>query len=159
MNALMTCGVPEERLQEVLAQEVSVSVLASLDSFTVRRIFSLRFPARVLLEKAVAPLREENGIVHAVIADPFDLEGIDQLRLMTGIDFEIGLAGRSEISRFVKKHLGLGADTIQSMVDEAREQGLEYMVQADMEDVDLMEAAKALPLFVSSTKSSPKLLK
>jgi general secretion pathway protein E/type IV pilus assembly protein PilB len=142
MNALMTCGVPEERLQEVLAAEFQYPYYSSLDSFTVSKDFLSRFPARVLLEKAVAPLREENGIVHAAIADPFDLEGIDQLRLMTGIDIAIGLAGRAEISRFVKKHLGLGADTIQSMVDEAREHGLEYMVQTDMEDVDLMEAAE-----------------
>jgi hypothetical protein len=104
MNALMTCGVPEERLQEVLAAEFQYPYYSSLDSFTVSKDFLSRFPARVLLEKAVAPLREENGIVHAAIADPFDLEGIDQLRLMTGIDIAIGLAGRAEISRFVKKH-------------------------------------------------------
>lgn len=141
MTALLACGVPEERLQQTLAQEFQYPYYSSLDAFTISKDFLCRFPVRVLLEKAIAPLSQENGCVHAVIADPFDLDGIDQLRLMTGLDFEIGLAGRDEISRFVKKHLGLGADTIQSMVDEAREKGFEYLSQV-AEEVDLMEAAE-----------------
>lgn len=142
MPALLACGVAEDKLQETLAQEFNYPYYATLDSFTISKNFLSRFPARVLLEKNIAPLKQEDGIVHVVVADPFDLGGLDQLKLLTGTEFEIGLASQTEISRFVKKHLGLGADTIQSMVDEARQQGLEYLIQADSEDVDLMEAAE-----------------
>ncbi|MCE5184704.1 MAG: Flp pilus assembly complex ATPase component TadA [Planctomycetaceae bacterium] len=142
MNSLLAYGIAEDRLQTALAKEFECPYYASLETFQVSGDFLSRFPARVLLEKTIAPLKEENGVVHAAIADPFDLEGVDQLRMLTGAEFEIALAGHAEISGFVKKHLGLGADTIQTMVDEARQQGLEYRVDADAEDVDLMEAAE-----------------
>ena len=50
-----------------------------------------------------------------------DSSGLDQLRLATGKDFQVALAPSSEIDRCIKRYLGVGADTMQSMVSEAGE--------------------------------------
>ena len=95
--------------------------------------FISSFPASILLERQLVPV-DKDGIVYAVVSDPFDLIGVDELRVSTGIEFEIALSGSVDIIRYTKEVLGLGADTVQSMFDEARESGIEYLKQDDEEN-------------------------
>ncbi len=98
------------------------------------------FPAGILLERQIIPYRKD-GINYAIISNPFDSRGIDELRISSGKEFEIALAGSVDIARYTKEVMGLGADTVQSMFDEARESGIEYISQSDGEENDLSNDA------------------
>ena len=137
-----TSQVSEEQLLRLLASEFQYPFYESLDSVESSRDFLSKFPANILLEKMIAPVPGENGTVLILTANPLDVTGIDQLRLFTGHEFEIGLTYRAEISRYFKKYLGLGADTIQTMMAEAQRDGIEFLAQADDEDMDLTQAAE-----------------
>ncbi|MBP8604364.1 MAG: type II secretion system ATPase GspE [Phycisphaerae bacterium] len=143
LTALLATGrLPEEVILRHLAEAMQYPFYESLDQFESSKSFLARFPARILLERHIAPVPGSNGSVLTLICNPFDLSGVDQLRLFTGSDYEIGLAPRGEISRYVKRYLGLGADTIQTMMDEADDKELQFLTQTESEDVDLAEAAE-----------------
>jgi len=137
---LADSGISEEDFLRYVSREYGYPYV-NLDEVTVDSAFISRFPARILLDRQIVPIRQKDGTILTVVSNPFITTGIDELRVMTGWDFEIGLAPRAEIAAFIKKSMGLGADTIQSMFDEAAENGLQFL-QESQEDVNLAEAAE-----------------
>lgn len=139
-TALKACGAPEEQSLRFLAEELGYPYV-ELEKQAIRKEFLLKFPARILLEQHILPLENGEGIM-AVISDPFDTTGVDELRVATGRDFFIALAPLAEIDRCAKKYLGVGADTVQSMISEAGENGFQVIDTDSDEDMDLTEAAE-----------------
>jgi general secretion pathway protein E/type IV pilus assembly protein PilB len=140
-RAFTVCGVAEEPMLRFLARELGMSFV-ELEPRTFSREFLAQFPARVLLDKHIMPVQMENGDLLAVTSDPFDTSAIDELRLATGRDFQIALAPLAEIDRCIKRYLGVGADTVQSMISEAGENGLQ-VIDTDLDDdMDLTAAAE-----------------
>ena len=133
-------GLSEEALLRHVSEEYGYPYM-NLEEVSVEADFIARFPAKILLERQVAPVHQKNGNALVVVSNPFVSTGVDELRVMTGLDIEIGLAPQAEIAEFIKKSLGLGADTIQSMFSEAKESGLMFIQDTD-EDVDLTDAAE-----------------
>ncbi len=140
-RAFATCGVADEPLLRFLARELGLTFV-ELEGRTFSREFLARFPARILLDKHIVPVERDNGRLLAVTSDPFDTSAVDELCLATGRDFQIGLAPLAEIDRCIKRHLGVGADTVQSMISQAGENGLQVIDTEADEDMDLTQAAE-----------------
>jgi general secretion pathway protein E/type IV pilus assembly protein PilB len=97
------------------------------------------FPARVLLKQAILPIRRTNGFVEVATSRLFATEGLDTLRTLTGLSLKPILAPMQAIQREMKKRLGVGADTLDSLEEEAT---LQVVDEGSDEDVDLNEAAE-----------------
>jgi type II secretion system protein E len=120
-----------------LAKEYDVPFTA-LDAVEPdRQVLSL-FPARVLLKEHLLPLKRTNGCVEIATSRLFATQGLDALKAMTGLSLKPVLAPMESIAREMKKHLGVGADTIGTLNEEA---GLE-VVQEGIADDDLDSAAE-----------------
>ena len=127
----------EDAVLRWLATEYAVSFTA-LDAVEPdRQVLSL-FPARVLLKEHLLPLRRTNGVVEIATSRLFATQGLDALKAMTGFSLTPVLAPSEAIEREMKKHLGVGADTIGTLNEEA---GLE-VVQEGIADDDLDSAAE-----------------
>ncbi len=111
-----------------------------------------KFPARILLDRRLMPVQfstEGNGVGHGegnghavpiVTSRLFDSRGMDELRLSTGLDVHPILATSTEIDRFIKKYLGVGADTLQSMgIDD---DGVKVLEEQNESDLDISAAAQ-----------------
>lgn len=140
-RAFAVCGVADEPLLRFLAQELQLAYV-ELEPRTFTREFLAQFPARILLDKHILPVEGDDGDLLAVTSDPFDTSAIDELRVATGRDFEVALAPRADIDRCIKKYLGVGADTVQSMISEAGDNGLQVIDTDSDDDMDLTEAAE-----------------
>jgi general secretion pathway protein E/type IV pilus assembly protein PilB len=90
----------------------------------------------------VLPLERHNGAVLTAVSRLFDSNGLDELRMCTGEEFEPALAPSIEIERHIRSFLGVGADTVQSLVSEASANGVRVMEDGRDEDVELAEAAE-----------------
>lgn len=131
-------GLTEDRLLPVLAHEFGVD-LVDLDQHTPSKAMMAKLSARLLVKHHLMPVQEADGVLVVATHSLFDTTGLDELRLATGMDVQPALASREAIGRALSKHLGVGADTVQSMVGEA---GDIHVVEGGKgEDVDLMEAA------------------
>ncbi|OXU14403.1 GspE/PulE family protein [Sedimentisphaera salicampi] len=131
----------EPSLLEAIADIIGCRYLSSLESLLPSRDMLAKFPARLLLEHCIAPVEIDERL-HIAVNDPFNSRGIDQVRISTGLDCPIALCCRSDIDRFIKTHLGLGADTIQTMVDEAESSGLTILSEIEQQDIDLEDEAE-----------------
>jgi type II secretion system protein E len=130
-------GVPEERLLRVLAAEFGVPFV-DIEQSRIDKALLQHFPVRILLKHHLLPLEETDGAVLVATSRLFDTSGIDELALVSGRECRMALAPSTEIDRAIKKHLGVGADTVQSMVSE---HGTIEVVDADDDqDLDLSSA-------------------
>ena len=97
------------------------------------------FPARVLLKHEILPLKRINGRVQTAVNRLFAPEGLDTLKMLTGMKFSPVLAPREAIQRELKKRLGVGADTLGTLDEEA---SLQVVDENREEEADLDNAAE-----------------
>ncbi|MBM3837078.1 MAG: type II/IV secretion system protein [Verrucomicrobia bacterium] len=128
----------EEDVLRWLAEEYDLSFTNLEDVELDRQLLSL-FPARVLLKEEVLPLKRINGTVEVATSRLFATQGLDTLKTLTGLKLKPVLAPREAIQREMKKRLGVGADTIDTLGEEASFQ----VVDEDRdEDTNLDTAAE-----------------
>jgi len=140
-RAFAITGLAEDALLRFLAKEFQCPYM-ELEQCSFTKKFLAQFPARVLLDRHVIPVDDGDGGLLTVTSNPFDTSAIDELRLATGRDFQMALAPLADIDRCIKQYLGVGADTVQSMISEAGENGLQVIDTDADEDMDLTEAAE-----------------
>jgi len=95
------------------------------------------FPARLLLRDELLPLRRTNGSVEIATSRLFSTQGLDALRSLTGLRLRPVLAPSEAVQREMKKRLGVGADTIGTLDEEAPIQ----VVDEDASDDNNLDAA------------------
>ena len=131
-------ALSEEDVLRWLAQEYDLAYNDLSDTEPDRQLLSL-FPARVLLKHEILPLRRVNGSVEVAISRLFATDGLDTLKALTGMKLTPVLAPSAAIQREMKKRLGVGADTLDTLGEDNRLQ----VVQEDSdENVDLDNAAE-----------------
>ncbi len=131
-------GVAEESLLKFLSKTYDVPMV-ELDKIELPKDFIAKFPARLLVQHKLMPVKEEEGIVSVATNKLFDHTGMDELRLAVGKDMRPVLATAADIERCMKKFLGVGADTLQSLMKD--EDGLQVVENEDNGEVDLSAAA------------------
>jgi len=104
-----------------------------------RELLSL-FPPRILLKEELLPLKRINGSVEVATSRLFATQGLDTLKAMTGLKLKPILAPSEAIQREMKKRLGVGADTIGTLEEEAPLQVVSE--DGSEEDTDLDAAAE-----------------
>ncbi len=128
----------EEDVLRWLAKEYNVAYTGLEDVEPDRQLLSL-FPARVLLKEELLPLRRTNGTVEVATSRLFATQGIDMLKTLTGLKLKPVLAPSEAIQREMKKRLGVGADTIDTLDEEAP---LQVVDEGSDEDTNLDSAAE-----------------
>src|SRR3989442_3360118 len=114
----------EEEVLRWLSKEYDVAYTALEDVEPDRQLRSL-FPARILLKEQLLPLRRTNGTVEVATSRLFATQGLDALKAMTGLRLKPVLAPAEAIEREMKKRLGVGADTIDTLDEKASFQGVD----------------------------------
>src|SRR3954468_8459835 len=110
-------ALTEERVLRWLAKEYGVT-FAKLDELEPdQQVLSL-FPARLLLRDELLPLRRVDNQIEIATSRLFATQGLDGLKTLTGLRLRPVLAPSEVIQREMKKRLGVGADTIDSLHEE-----------------------------------------
>ena len=131
-------ALTEERVLRWLAREYGVG-FAKLDELEPdKQVLSL-FPARLLLRDELLPLRRVDNHIEIATSRLFATQGLDGLKALTGLRLQAVLAPSEAIQREMKKRLGVGADTIDTLDDEA---GLQVVDENGTGDNNLDEAAE-----------------
>lgn len=129
---------PEETALQWLAKEYAIPYTDLSDAAPDPQLLSV-FPARVLLKQELLPLRKVNGSVQIALSRLFATEGLDTLKSLTGLRLTPVLAPSAAIQREMKKRLGVGADTLDTLDEES---GIQVIDEGSEEDVDLDAAAE-----------------
>jgi type II secretion system protein E len=128
----------EDEVLRWLAGEYGLGFTTLDDVEPDRELLSL-FPARVLLKEELLPLQRVNGVVEVATSRLFATQGLDTLKTLTGLRIKPILAPTEAIRREMKKRLGVGADTIDTLDDVAP---LQVVDETGEEDSNLDTAAE-----------------
>lgn len=136
-------GIPSPSLEsehEVLqwvATEYDVP-FSSLEDVQISSEILKIFPARILIKEELLPLGRKGNVFEVATSRLFDTEGLDTLKILTGHTISPVLAPSEAIRREIKKNLGVGADTLDTLKDDAAFQVLD---DEDGDENDLDKAA------------------
>ena len=128
----------EDDLLRWLSTEYDVAFTTLDEVEPDKQLLSL-FPARILLKEQLLPLRRTNGTIEVATSRLFATQGLDALKTMTGLKLKPVLAPREAIDREMKKRLGVGADTIDTLDEETT---FTVVDDENKEDTDLDSAAE-----------------
>jgi len=98
-----------------------------------------KMPSKLVYRSKLIPLDKFNGSIRVATSDPFQIYAFDELRMLTGLEVKPVLAKESEINEVIKKHLGVGGDTISQLVDE---ESVEVVSDVGESAGDLADAAQ-----------------
>ena len=133
-------ALTEENVLRWLAREYGVGFVTLDELEPDKQVLSL-FPARLLLRDELLPLRRSDGQIEIATSRLFATQGLDGLKALTGLRLQPVLAPSEAIQREMKKRLGVGADTIDTLDEETALQVLDEG-GAGSTDANLDEAAE-----------------
>lgn len=107
----------EERVLRWLSREYGVGFVTLDELQPDKQVLSL-FPARLLLRDELLPLRRIDNQIEIATSRLFSTQGLDGLKALTGLRLTPVLAPSEAILREMKKRLGVGADTIDTLHEE-----------------------------------------
>ncbi len=128
----------EEEVLQWLAGEYQLTY-TSLENIEPDRELLSQFPARILLKEALLPLREKDGVLEVAVSRLFASPGLDSLGKATTLRLQAVLAPSEALQREIKKHLGVGADTLNRLEQEA---GFQVVAEDSSAPADLDKAAE-----------------
>ena len=105
----------EETALRALASEVGLEFVDLVDA-EIDLTLLKDFPSRFVHREALFPIRRNNGSLIVATSDPFNLYPLDELSVATGLTVVPVLASRDEIAKRIKTHLGVGSETIDSLM-------------------------------------------
>jgi len=142
-HVLIEMGVlREDDTLKALAEELGMDFL-DLKEFELDTELLTTFPTTAVFRHVAVPLGLENGHVRVAIADPFDLESIDELSTLGNCRIEPVLACRDEILDLIKRNLGVGGDTINQLVAQRTEDEIDLLEAIPEGMGELAESAQA----------------
>ena len=95
------------------------------------------FPIKLVHRRNVFPLgRQADGSLLVATSNPFDLSPIDEISAATGLPTVPGLVLPSELAKLIKSRLGVGAETIDGLMEQKEDVEV-------LEDVDWDQSGDA----------------
>ncbi len=100
------------------------------------------FPQKLIFRQMLFPVRRENGSIVVATSDPLDVYPLDEISAATGLSVEPALAERSELTKLIKTHLGVGGETVGGLIEQKIEDGVELLEAIESDGSELSEMAQ-----------------
>jgi type IV pilus assembly protein PilB len=131
--------VTEEMLLKVYSEYLGIPFLklnqVTIDPHTVSLI-----PAKFANRNKLIAIKKEAEDLTVLMRYPFDLEALDELKILTRLNIQPVLAATSDIEEATRQYYGLGAETVEKLVKDRQSAGagnetLEPKSISDIEDI------------------------
>jgi len=135
--------VSETDLTRVLARKYRVKAvdLSRIDNID-KRVIKLVKP-EISVRHLILPLRRVGRTLTVAMANPTNLEAIDELRFSTGYDIEPVVAGEYSLRKAVEKYYETTEDNLQDLLKEFDEEEIEVVDEHVAEDEMSVTALQA----------------
>ncbi len=136
--------VTEEAALRAVGDEVGIDFIDLRDADVDLSLLKT-FPLRLIHRQTLFPIRRDSGQLLVATSNPFDLYPLDEVSAATGFSVMPVLASRLEISKLIKRHLGVGSETVDGLVAQAvkdEDDGIELLSEIDTDGSELSEMAQ-----------------
>ena len=131
VNVIMRAIANELGLEFVDLREESVD-LGLLESF----------PQKLIYRENLFPVSRHNGSIRVATSDPLNFYPLDEVAAATGLTVEPVLADQIEIAKLIKTHLGVGGETVEGLLEQKAEDGIELLEEIETDGSELSEMAQ-----------------
>ncbi len=101
------------------------------------------FPQKLIYRHSLFPLSRQNGSLVLATSDPLDVYALDEASAATGLSIIPVVAERAEIARLVKKHLGVGSETVEGlMAARSEDDEIQLLEELQTDGSELSEMAQ-----------------
>lgn len=125
----------EEEFLEAIGKVLGFPFIR-LNEITIDSDILGRLPAKVVFQHNVVPIAVEKGILRVATSNPFYSNLMDVLRLVSGTRVRIALSPSSDIAKAINRFYGVGADTMERLIEDDR---IEVTPEETLAKVDLSE--------------------
>lgn len=134
--------VSEEAALRAIGDEVGLDFIDLTTSEVDLGLLKI-FPQRLIHRQSLFPIQRMNGSLVVATSDPFDLYPLDEVSAATGLSVIPVLASKAEISKLVKRHLGVGSETVQGLLAQTQEEDdIELLSDIETDGSELSEMAQ-----------------
>ncbi|MCG2660992.1 MAG: Flp pilus assembly complex ATPase component TadA [Kiritimatiellae bacterium] len=129
--------VPEEAFLTAVGKAMGYPFVC-LNEVKIESAVLTRLPAKVVFQYNVIPLQIENSVLRVATNDPFNSNLADALRLVSGLRIRLSLSLTADIAKAINKFYGVGADTMERLIEDNRIEvpREEIMAKVDLSDLD-----------------------
>jgi type II secretory ATPase GspE/PulE/Tfp pilus assembly ATPase PilB-like protein len=125
----------EETIQRALAQQLSIPYVR-LSDIEIPRDVLAHVPAKIVTHYHLIPVGRSDGTLRVAVSDPLDMHTLDDLRLVLGTDVEPVISTADEIEKAIKRYYGIGAETVEGMLNGGQSEAVELDRVADVTDLE-----------------------
>ena len=108
-----------------------------------------KIPAKFACHYKVIPIKFEDGTLTLAIEDPLDLIILDDISLFLGLKIEPVSASRADILEAIREHYGLGAETIEEIINTGEMAGEIKLTVSKTEDIEGLAEDASIIKFVN----------
>jgi type IV pilus assembly protein PilB len=146
---LMDMGVADdEMIAKALASQLNIPLLR-LDQSEVPTSIRSLVPFAMAEHYQLIPMAKHEEALVVAMADPLDLNAIDDLRFVTGLPIEVGIAPEGEISRAIERCYGKKSLNKDARQNGDLDGGIEIVPEKETEEQavpDLMKLTELPPV-------------
>lgn len=101
------------------------------------------FPIKLIYRHSLFPIKREGGRLFVATHNPLELYPLDEAAAATGQAIVPLVASKTEIAKLVKKHLGVGSETVEGlMAARTEEEEVELLEKIEADGSELSEQAQ-----------------
>ena len=126
---------------KILAEEMGVDFI-DIQNTDIDLALLDDFPQKLIYRETLFPISRQNGSIRIATSDPLDFYPLDEISAATGLHVEPVFADPIEISKLIKKHLGVGGETIDDLIVQKSEEGVELLEEIETDGSELSELAQ-----------------
>lgn len=136
--------INEEELYPVLSEQLNIPYVKIKD-ITVPLEALEKLTVKYACHYKIIPIKFEKDRLTVAIADPLDIRTLDDLNLLLRCEVAAALASESEITEAIKKYYGIGAETIEEIINTGERAGEIALSASKTQDIeDLAEDASII---------------
>lgn len=141
-SAIQQGFVREEDALRALAEEVGLDYI-DLRGAEVDLDLLATFPQKLIYRHSLFPIRREHNSLIVATHNPLDLYPLDEAAAVTGLSIIPVVAEKIEIAKLVKKHLGVGSETVEGlMAARGEDDDVELLEDIETDGSELSEQAQ-----------------
>lgn len=110
--------VSRTQMLEAMGDQFHLPVV-DLENVVVEPKVLEQLPAKLVYKQSCVPISQDGDRLTIATSDPFGIDAIDELRLVTGRAIDLVLADEDDLRKFIRTHYGVGSDTLDEMSAEA----------------------------------------
>jgi general secretion pathway protein E len=107
-----------EQVLAVMGEQFHMPVI-DLASVEVEPKVLEALPSKLVYRQSCVPVSRDADRLTVATSDPFALDALDELRLVTGCAIDLVLADDDDLRKFIRTHYGVGSDTLDQMSADA----------------------------------------